>query len=598
MKRFTRTATVWLILLCVICQLIPAASASALDTSAEMLKIKSNIEKDAGLSSYVSAQGACSDGTYAYVAMPNGSATVLKYRLSSFRLVKKRGSLPLGHANDMTFNSRRNLIVVSNNAPDYDTVTLLDPDTLKVVGTVKLTLKIYSIAYCESEDCYYVGISGGYNFARLGPDFNVRKKFAGSASGYTRQGCDCDDKYVYFAQSGGSNLVVVYDHNGGLVGSFSLGSSYEVENIFHAGNNFYTTLHYYGNYIHRIGFSQSARISYTVRYDAGKGTGTMQNTRVHYGEMTPLRANTFTRDGYFFSGWYATRSMDKRILGYRRGSSTPEWLTESELDSYKLFRDKASVARTVKYGSVTMTATWVNERYDVRFASDNAEGEIAPFSVQYDESFTVPENTFVKPGFVFVGYYLERACDGKSYGYRRGSKTPEWLSLSELQDDYYFYGGESVGRLSYDGPVTFVATFRSAFGYDPSGSTVIEYIGTDVDVTIPDREGEVTAVAAGAFTDCSTMQTLTVPSSIDTIESHAIVDCPALETIRFRDTFPAHASGSALIDCGTVQVYLLLGDDEIPLGWYTDAMSVRIMKTIADKLTDKRSAHELQSPEG
>ena len=582
MKRILALAVGVMLALSVILPLCPTAQAA--DTfyrKAEMLMIKSNIEADAGMSPYVSAQGACTDGEYAYFALPNGATTMLKYDLKNWQLVKKKTGLVLGHANDMTYNSKKNYIAVSHNAPEYNIISIVDPETLKVTESYEIKLKIYSIAYCEKLDCYFVGISGGYNFAKLDSEFNVVKKYKGVKSGYVRQGADCDDQYIYFTQSGGSNIVVVYDLNGKYVDDFALSSDNEVENIFHIGNDFYSTLHYYGSYLHRIGISDKTKITYQVNYEPGEGIGEMRSTTVHYGDDTPLRNNVFLRYGYFFGGWKTSRSSDGKWLGFRKGSTELEWLDESDVDTYKIYADGANVSRTVKFGSITMKPFWISEYYDVNFTSDNAEGYIEPMVVKYAETFTLPENVYTKPGYVFVGYIAERTYDGKHFGYRsKKSKKAEWLYDDELFDDYYYQEGEEVSRMTYDGSVLFTAMFKSAFSFNKSGTALTKYIGIDEDVHIPDREGAVTAILSDAFTDNDIMTELTVPASIDTIDPHALNNCSKLQTLYFEGDFPQNAAGDALANSGTPPVYLLRGDEKIFLGWYFDQYTATFMKTL------------------
>ena len=239
-----------------------SAAESFYDTAVE-LPIKDNIEEDASLSEYATAQGSCSDGKYAYVAIQNGSTTIVKYDLNTFQCVEKSDSISgLGHANDLTYNTKEKFIAVANNAPDYDVITLISPDDFSEIKSVKIKLDIYSIAYSEKLDSYFVGVSGGYDFARLDKDFNVVKEYKGVDTGYTRQGCDCDGEYIYFAQSGGGgNVIVIYTPDGAYVDTISIDNSDEIENIFHSGSSFYATFHYYGNFIYRLGLSDQKRIT-------------------------------------------------------------------------------------------------------------------------------------------------------------------------------------------------------------------------------------------------------------------------------------------------------------------------------------------------
>ena len=294
---------------------IPTAAGATFFKTAELLELKEHIEDDAGMNEFATVQGGCTDGHYAYFAVQQANTTILKYDMKTWKLADKAEKMnSLGHANDMTYNNKLDRILVANNGPDYHILTVLDPDTLKKVGTVKLKLEVYGIAYNPEKDIYVVGISGGYQFAFLNSDFKVIKKFKGKNTGYTRQGCDCDQNYIYFSQSGGDNIVAVYDYSGKYVDSVSIGHKHEVENIFHVGSYFYTTLHHYGNSLQRIGLSNQTEIRYNVYYDPGDGVGKMKPTSVHYGHSIPLRKNTLRKDGYFFGGWRASRSMDGKYL--------------------------------------------------------------------------------------------------------------------------------------------------------------------------------------------------------------------------------------------------------------------------------------------
>ncbi len=53
--------------------------------------------------------------------------------------------------------------------------------------------------------------------------------------------------------------------------------------------------------------------------------------------------------------------------------------------------------------------------------------------------------------------------------------------------------------------------------------------------TIPD-DGNVTAIASGAFTSCAGLETLTIPTNIQKIEKKVFVFCPELEVINYEGT--------------------------------------------------------------
>ena len=571
------------VLLCTVPVTQVKAAGEAFYARAEILKIKDNMEADASMNIYSTVQGACSDGKYAYFAVQNGTTTILKYDMSTWRLADKVvGISGLDHANDMAYNPDEKTICIAHNAPNYDTVTVLDAQTLEVKSTVKLTVKIYSITYNQKRGIYVVGLSNKYDFATLGKDFNVIDEFEGVSTGYTRQGCDCDDNYIYFSQSGADNLIVVYDYKGNHIVNIPLGSSLEVENIIHSGNAFYTTLHHYGNYLYRVGLSDSSMITYKVNYKANDAYGEMKSTTVHYGKDTKLSANTFSKPGYFFGGWKVFREYDDTYLGYRKGSSEKEWLAPSNVETYELFSDGGTVSKTTKIGNITLTPFWISERYDVYVTAEDAEGYIEPFTVKFGEGFDLPENVFYRHGYVFSHYTAYRDYDGKTYGYRKNAETPEWLYPDELDKAYRFKEGESLSRLTYDGSVYFSAEFASAFVLSDDGAILEEYNGVDESVSIPDS-GDIRVISSGCISEKENVSEILIPASVDTLDAGAVLDCPNLTQICFEESFADFTAGNAIIGCGTPETYLIKNGEKIFLGWFVDAGTAAIMKSLSDE---------------
>ena len=585
-------------------------------SQAELLEIKTHIEKDAGMSQYATVQGACTDGKYAYFAVQESSTVLLKYDLKTWKLAKKATVSGLGHANDMTYNSRRDIIVVANNSAvddkdADDLLTIVDPETLKVQGTVEAlrkktakeieqeqkeqnkntqktnqnddkkdykVLKVYSVAYQESEDRYVVGLSGGYNFAVLDKDFKQVKQYKGENTGYTRQGCDCDDDYIYFPQSDGRNVVVIYDFSGKHIDTVSLNHSHEVENLFHVGKDFYLTLHYYGNSVRRVGLSKDTQIRFGVKFDPGLGNGTMKKTSVHYGEETGLPKCTLTKEGYFFGGWRVKREFNNTYMGKRFGSTQNEWLKAEEIYDYTLLPDRAKVSQLTRIGDVTLSAFWIRDEYEVNFDPGTGEGWMEPELVPYADVYTVPENQFTRYGYIFVGYTAQRDCDGRAYGYSAGSERPRWLEPEDMEEAYLFAQGEEVSKLAFDGAVTFTAQFSTAFTYDEDQRSLLSYIGVDKEVTIPNPIGRLNRIAQGAFTDNAIMTELTVPPSVSVIERGALTRCTALKDVLFTDRFPSAFDPDCIIESGVQRMYLVVGGEPIFIGPYCNHHSVDLIR--------------------
>ncbi len=105
--------------------------------------------------------------------------------------------------------------------------------------------------------------------------------------------------------------------------------------------------------------------SFYIQYDANGGTGTMADTKVVYGTSTAIRSNTFTRDGYVFSGWTAYR-RNKEQWCYKTvnaASISDSWLAVTDDTTgliRKTYENGTSVAKTtsVDRDIVTFYATW------------------------------------------------------------------------------------------------------------------------------------------------------------------------------------------------------------------------------------------------
>ena len=624
MKKFFRFAVcAFLIIALVIANICVSSAADKFFSKTDMLLIKNHIEDDADANEYANIQGACTDGKYAYFALMQSGTTIMKYNISSWEFVEKKKVSNVGHANDMTYNPDKGYIVIANNAPYYDRLTLLDPDTLKVIKDVQIDEDIYSIAYNASMKRYIVGLSGGYDFAMLDEDFdvirdedkvkekeeleesdkkedrekaeklNTTKIYEGVSTGYTRQGCDCDGDYIYFVQSGGNNLLVIYDYSGNHIASIPMASKYEVENILHIGNTFYTTTYHYGNRLYRIGFNSATDISYKVSYDPAGGEGEMEPTTVHYGKSTKLRKNEFKREGYTFYGWRVQRDSDDKVIGYRLGSDKYEWLSEDDLYTVLPYFDEESMAETVLFGNLKLSAIWINDEYGIDFDTDGGVGEMEPAVAKYDGEFVIPENGFSKEGYVFSGFSAVRDLDGRTYGYREGSDEPEWLKSDDIIRPHLFRPGDKVTKLTTDGRVNMTARYKFAYTFGDDGSTLVEYVGVDEKVYIPDNSGELKTLAEGAIKDNETMTELYIPAGVNDLQKQAVTNCPKLRSIYFEGSLPEKFDPDGVSGADTPAVYKVRDGQAFCIGFYADEASASLIRCHAASLDRALKANML-----
>jgi uncharacterized repeat protein (TIGR02543 family) len=113
----------------------------------------------------------------------------------------------------------------------------------------------------------------------------------------------------------------------------------------------------------------------------GSGTRPSAPATVLYDGTFTTPANTFSRTGYSFAGWYDGTST------FAAGAIYP--------------------VTGVVTGPVTLTATWSAIPQAITYASGSGgagTGPTTPATVLYDATFTTPANTYSKTGYTFAGW--------------------------------------------------------------------------------------------------------------------------------------------------------------------------------------------------
>jgi len=199
------------------------------------------------------SQGGCTDGQYYYQAFitckdttnaeVNNQVRILKYDLTN-KTSEWSDVLLLNHANDMTYNSKLDRLIVCHNNGAPNKITFVDPETLTITGSKTLSVDIYSIAYNATKDCYVAGLSLRAGFVILNAQFEEISRFehdnetrpvlneaTNTYTGNIGQGIGCDDNYIYCvlyksqshnSQSYDSNMIGVYDWSGKYVSKITL----------------------------------------------------------------------------------------------------------------------------------------------------------------------------------------------------------------------------------------------------------------------------------------------------------------------------------------------------------------------------------------
>lgn len=189
-------------------------------------------------------QGACTDGEHLYVCLNNGAdsgavTAIVKTELSSGRVVATYENKLIDHANDLTYNPKTNEILAVHNAPYRQKISIFDAETMELKEIKTVRHDVYAIEYDDDGDCYWFGISHGYDYARYDTTLKKYTEYRGFNNGFTKQGMDADDKYVYFVLYK-TNCIAVYTKDGEYVRQIDLPvTAGEPENISHVGDVFY-----------------------------------------------------------------------------------------------------------------------------------------------------------------------------------------------------------------------------------------------------------------------------------------------------------------------------------------------------------------------
>ena len=243
----------------------------------------------------------------------------------------------------------------------------------------------------------------------------------------------------------------------------------------------------------------SAGEALVVTFHANNGTEDTATQKIFGGKGT-LKANTFTCEGKIFAGW--ATSADGAVV-YEDGAAIT---TETDLDLYAVWSDAYTVtlrngdtdttvlvpqnsaigsripadptkkgytfegwfngeekltAETVISGDVIYTAQWSPITYTIAFSGgEGGQGAMDSIPATYDQEFTLPKNTFTRPGYYFNGW---SASSGASSGNYADGETVK--NLADQQDKtvtlYAVWRGLPVKvtlHLNYDGAEDIVRT--------------------------------------------------------------------------------------------------------------------------------------------
>lgn len=138
---------------------------------------------------------------------------------------------------------------------------------------------------------------------------------------------------------------------------------------------------------------------YSIAYDANGGKGDRVSDSYKNGEEVKIAENTFTNDGYIFTGW--NTQADGRGTAYAVGDTL------------------TITANMILYAQWEVNASFIT------FDANGGRGEMKAQAVSYGETAKIEECGFFKSGYNFAGW--NTAADGSGTAYAAGAD----ISLSE-----------------------------------------------------------------------------------------------------------------------------------------------------------------------
>ena len=251
---------------------------------------------------YDTLQGACANKGYAYLTLYNRDVEkckIVKVDLATLTVVKVSKKLPIYHANNLTYNTRKNLIVATCCRVKDKRVVFINPKTLKVTKkkNIKLTKKVKglpksvrkkykgftAIAYNEQKNCYVGRLRNDNNVIIFDGNMKPRRyvKLRGKNSHLLNQGMESIGDYIFDVRSFKGlylyNIVTVHTLDGEFAGQmvFPYGTfpGNELQCIFHDGSQFYAGFYNTTSQIHDTKANHVKRLNRLFRVNNLKYPG-------------------------------------------------------------------------------------------------------------------------------------------------------------------------------------------------------------------------------------------------------------------------------------------------------------------------------------
>ena len=392
---------------------------------------------------------------------------------------------------------------------------------------------VYTITYSDGET-YEFTITNGKD-GQKGEDGKdgrgikeIRKHTIGNVDTYTIAYTDDSEPYTFTITNGVDGL-----------------SAYEIYKIH---NPSYTKTE--AEWVADLANGDLTTIRYTVTFNTAGGSEVESQTDIRFGGKATKPQNP-AKEGYIFAGWYCEGEL-WNFMGYS--------VTEN----------------------ITLTAKWISLDYKIILNSNGGNETYDNITIKYGEAYNLPQPT--REGYSFVGWFSGNVeYDEGMYNYDYNLVlAAKWEALSYSVNYYigeelvatdiaYFnanytfksdvlvdnqqvvswtyngteYMSGSVIAYNFVNDISVQARLEqvediSDYTYYITGNEVelSDYTGSDTDIIIPkyvninDKYYKVTKLGEIIF-QSSNIESVYIPNTITSIESHAFYLCKNLTSVTF-----------------------------------------------------------------
>ncbi len=126
--------------------------------------------------------------------------------------------------------------------------------------------------------------------------------------------------------------------------------------------------------------------TYTVKFDANGGKGSMAAQTMTWDTAAKLRKNTFTRSDRVFAGWSLTKGG---AVAYGNAALVKDLPADG--------------------GTITLYAKWAKKSYKVKFYANGGKGKMDTLAMTYGKAKKLPKNKFTRSGYKFQGWATSKS---------------------------------------------------------------------------------------------------------------------------------------------------------------------------------------------